>query len=153
MPPKGQGFESFKMAEDEIILIVSPEHPFARRKQVAFAELVDEALIFREPTSGTQKSMESLLTKAGLNAGRLKPRLTLGSSQAIVSAVEAHAGIAFVSNLAVKKDLKLGSVKQLVLSEVRLKRDFFCIFYTERLGARLIQEFVDFIREKTVAGV
>jgi LysR family transcriptional regulator, low CO2-responsive transcriptional regulator len=147
-PPKGQGFESFKTAEDEIVLIVFPEHPFARRKQVAFAEIEGEELIFREPTSGTQKSMEALMAKAGLNINRLKPRLTLGSSQAIVSAVEVHAGIAFVSNLAIKKSLELGTVRQVALSDVRLKRDFHCIFYTERLATRLVQEFVDFIREK-----
>jgi DNA-binding transcriptional LysR family regulator len=148
VPPKGQGFESFKMAEDEIVLIVFPEHPFANRKQVSFTELEEEAMIFREPTSGTQRSMETLMTKAGLNISRLKPRLTLGSSQAIVSAVEAHAGIAFVSSLAIRKSIELGDVRQVVLSEVRMKRDFYCIFYTERLATRLIQEFVDFIREK-----
>jgi DNA-binding transcriptional LysR family regulator len=148
VPPKGQGFESFKTAEDEIVLIVPPEHPFAKRKQIPFTELQGESMIFRESTSGTQKSMESLLDRAGLSFGHLKPRLTLGSSQAIVSAVEAHAGIAFVSNLAVKKSIELGTIRQLTLSETRLKRDFYCIFYTERLGSRLIQEFVEFIRGK-----
>ena len=65
-----------------------------------------------------------------------------------MSAVEAHAGIAFVSSLAIRKSIELGDVRQVVLSEVRMKRDFYCIFYTERLATRLIQEFVDFIREK-----
>jgi DNA-binding transcriptional LysR family regulator len=148
MPPKGQGFESFKMAEDEIVLIVFPEHPFAGRKQVSFTELEEEALIFREPTSGTQRSMEALMVKAGLNINRLNPRLTLGSSQAIVSAVEAHAGIAFVSSLAIRKSLELGTARQVALSDLRMKRDFYCLFYTERLATRLIQEFVDFMREK-----
>ena len=148
VPPKGQGFESFKMAEDEIVLIVFPEHPFVGRKQIAFIELEEEALIFRESTSGTQKSMEALVTRAGLNINRLRPRLTLGSSQAIVSAVEAHAGIAFVSNLAIKKSLELGLVRQVTLSDLKLKRDFYCIYYTERLATRLIQEFVAYIREK-----
>jgi DNA-binding transcriptional LysR family regulator len=148
VPPKGQGFESFKIAEDEIVLIVSPAHPFANRKQVAFTEIEDESLIFREPTSGTQKTMEDLMSRAGLNINRLKPRLILGSSQAIVSAVESHAGIAFVSNLAVKKSLQLGTIKQISLSDVRLNRDFYCVYYKERLAARLIQEFVDFIRQR-----
>ncbi len=147
-PPKGQGFESFKMAEDEIVLTVFPEHPFAHQKQVAFTEIEEEALIFRESTSGTQRSMEALMAKEGLNVNRLKPRLTLGSSQAIVSAVEAHAGIAFVSNLAIRKSLEVGTVCQVPLSDLQMKRNFYCIFYTERLATRLIQEFVDFIREK-----
>ena len=149
-PPKGQGLESFKMAEDEIVLIVFPEHPFAARKQISFNELEDEALIFREPTSGTQKSMEAIMSKAGLNVGHLKPRLTLGSSQAIVSAVEAHAGIAFVSNLAIVKSMELGSVRRVTISEISIRRDFYCIYYKERLATRLVQEFVSFIRGKAI---
>jgi DNA-binding transcriptional LysR family regulator len=137
------------MAEDEIVLIVFPEHPFANRKLVAFTELEKEAFIFREATSGTQKSLEALIAKAGLNVNSLKPILTLGSSQAIVSAVEAHAGIAFVSNLAIKKSLELGTVRQVPLSNLRFKRDFYCIFYTEKLATRLIQEFIAYMRRKT----
>ncbi len=148
VPPKGQGFESFKMAQDEIVLVVFPEHPFARKKHVTFTELEDETLIFREPTSGTQKSLEALMAKAGLNISRLKPRLTLGSSQAIISAIEAQAGIAFVSNLSIKRNLELGTVRQISLSDITLKRDFHCIFYTERLATRLVQEFITFIRGK-----
>ncbi|MCL2678990.1 MAG: LysR family transcriptional regulator [Dehalococcoidia bacterium] len=153
VPPKGQGLESFRIAEDEIVLVVSPAHPFARRKQVDFVELAEEPLIVREPTSGTQKSIEVLLSEAGLNTGSLRSRLVLGSSHAILSAVEAHAGIAFVSGLAARKSLELGTVRQLTVREIRLKRDFFCIFYTERLATRLTHEFVDFMREKASAGL
>lgn len=78
VPPSGQGLESFKIAEDEIVLIVFPEHPFTRRHKVAFAEIEDEPFIARESTSGTQKSLESLLSKASLDPGRLEPRLVLG---------------------------------------------------------------------------
>jgi len=148
-PPKGHSLESFKVAEDEIVLVVFPEHPFASHEQISFNELEDAPLIFRDATSGTQKTLEQLLTKAGLSPTRLTPRLTLGSSQAIVSAVETRAGIAFVSNLAVEQQLKSGSVKKVCLAEVRLKRDFHCIYYTERLATRLVQEFVSFIRERT----
>jgi DNA-binding transcriptional LysR family regulator len=151
VPPKGQGFESFKIAEDEIIIIVFPDHPLAGRKQIDYEDIAGESLIFREPTSGTQKTLEALMTKAGFNINHLKPRLTLGSSQAIVGAVESRAGVAFVSNLAAKKSLQLGTVKQLNLNGVRLKRDFYCIYYTERLATRLVQEFVDFIKEKAIS--
>ncbi|MCL2615399.1 MAG: LysR family transcriptional regulator [Dehalococcoidia bacterium] len=151
-PPKGHSLESFKVAEDEIVLIVYPGHSFATREQVSYKELEQAHLIVREPTSGTQKTLEQLLAQSGLNPGRLSPRLTLGSSQAIVSAVEACAGIAFVSSLAVKQQLRSGSVKKVTLADVKLKRDFYCIYYTERLATRLVQEFVSFIREKSSAG-
>jgi len=148
-PPESHGLESFKVAEDEIVLIVFPEHPFAKRRQISFVELEGEPFIFREATSGTQKSLEALLIEAGLNLQRLTPRLALGNTQSIVSAVEARAGIAFVSNLAIKKSLSLGLVHQLKVDKLKLRRDLYCIYYKERLISRLLNEFLAFVQMKS----
>jgi len=147
-PPESHDLESFKVAEDEIVLIVFPEHPFAKRIQISFVELEGEPFIFREATSGTQKSLEALLIEAGLDLQRLTPRLVLGNTQSIVSAVEARAGIAFVSNLAIKKSLSLGLVHQLKVDRLKLRRDFYCIYYKERLVSRLLNEFLAFVQMK-----
>lgn len=147
-PPEEQGLESFQIAQDEIVLIVFPEHPFAQRKEISFAELEGEPLIHRETTSGTRKSLEQLLSRAGLDHSRLVPHLILSSTQAIVSAVEAKAGIAFVSNLAIKKSLKLSLVRQLTVDKMKLRRDFHCIYYKERVVSRLLQEFLSFVQMK-----
>ena len=146
VPPEGQDLTSFKVASDEIVLIVFPEHPFARRSEVSPAELQDESLIFREVTSGTQRSLESLLSQAGLDLGKWVPNLILGTTQAVVSAVTSGAGIAFVSNLALKQSLALGLVRQVDVSGLRLRRDFYCIYRQERVVTRLLQEFINFTR-------
>ena len=52
MAPEGKELEYFKFAEDEIVLIVFPEHPFAKRKKISFTEMEREPLISREATSG-----------------------------------------------------------------------------------------------------
>lgn len=144
--PEGQDLESFKIAEDEIVLIVFPEHPFANRPEVSPMEVVGEPLIFREETSGTQRSVESQLLEAGFNLGQGAPKLILGTTQAVVSAVEAKAGIAFVSSLAIKKSCALGLVKVVEVEGLRLRRDFFCIYREERIVSRLLGEFVAFVQ-------
>lgn len=144
--PEGRDLESFKIAEDEIVLIVFPEHPFANRPEVSPMELVGEPLIFREETSGTQRSVESQLLLAGFNLGQGAPKLILGTTQAVVSAVEEKAGIAFVSSIAIKKSCALGLVKVVELEGLRLRRDFFCIYREERIVSRLLGEFVAFVQ-------
>jgi len=67
----------------------------------------------------------------------------------VVSAVEAQTGIAFVSNLAIKKSLALDLLKTVAVSGIRLKRDFYCVYRKERLVSRLLQEFVSFVRART----
>jgi DNA-binding transcriptional LysR family regulator len=146
MAPEGQELESFRVAGDEIVLIVFPEHPFAQRGEVSPAELAGEPLIFREATSGTQQNLETHLSQAGLDLRKWVPNLILGTTQAVVSAVEARAGIAFVSNLAIKKSLTLGLVRQVSVSGLRLNRDFYCIYRQERIVTRLLEEFITFVQ-------
>jgi len=146
MVPEGQDIESFKVAGDEIVLIVFPEHPFAQRSEVSPAELEGEPLIFREGTSGTQRNLETRLSRVGLDLRKWRPHLILGTTQAVVSAVEARAGIAFVSNLAIKKSQALDLVRQVGVSGLRLNRDFYGIYRQERIVSRLLEEFITFVQ-------
>jgi DNA-binding transcriptional LysR family regulator len=153
MAPEGQELESFKVAGDEIVLVVFPEHPFAQRSEVSPTELDGEPLIFREDTSGTQRNLESHLSRAGLDLRKLAPNLILGTTQAVVSAVAAGAGIAFVSNLATKNSLALGLIRQVSVSGLKLSRDFYCIYRQERVVSRLLEEFITFIQIEAARSV
>lgn len=148
--PKERELEAFKIGEDEIVLIVFPEHPFANRKSVSFQEITGEPFIFREETSGTHRSVQSLLLGKGLDLNLCKPALVLGTTEAVVSAVESGSGIAFVSNLAIKKSIALGLVKTVLIKEATLKRDFWCIFRKQTSVSRLIEEFIVFVKERPV---
>ena len=148
--PDGQDLASFKMAQDEIVLVVSPGHPFAERGKVSLAELEGEPFIFREETSGTQQSLQTCLSQEGLDLRKWMPNLVLGTTQAVVSAVETGAGIAFVSDLAIKKSLALGLVKEVTVDGLRLSRDFFCIYRRERVVSRLLEEFIAYIQARAL---
>lgn len=152
IPPEGEDLDYFKVAEDEIVLIVFPEHPFAEREKVSFMELEGEPLIFREETSGTQRSLESLVAKAGFDLARYSPRLVLGTTQSVVSAVEAGVGIAFVSNWAIKKSLALGLVKTVAIDGLKLRRDFYCIYRKQKVVSRLLEEFIAFLGSRALPG-
>ncbi len=146
--PEGKELDYFKVAEDEIVLIVSPAHPFAKRRKVSLMELEGEPLILREETSGTQQSLKTLLFKAGIDLDKLSANLVLGTSQSVVSAVEAGVGIAFVSNLAIRKSVALGLVKEVAVKGLELRRDFYCVYRKERVVSRLLSEFIAFVQAR-----
>ncbi len=144
--PEGKELEYFAVGEDEIVLIVFPEHPFTERGEVSLIELEGEPLIFRETTSGTQQSLQILLTQAGLDLNKQTPTMVLSTTQAVVSAVESKAGIAFVSSLAIKKSLALGLVKRINIDGLKLHRNFYCVYHSERVVSRLLEEFIAFVQ-------
>jgi len=148
--PEGKDLVSFKVANDEIVLIVFPGHPFASKREVTPAELEDEPFIFRETTSGTQQNLENLLSKAGLDIRRWTPHLVLGSTQAVIAAVAAGAGIAFVSNLAIKQYAAQRLVQQVNVKGLQLKRDFYCVYRQERIATRLLEVFIDFVKTESL---
>ncbi|MBN2239634.1 MAG: LysR family transcriptional regulator [Dehalococcoidales bacterium] len=147
--PENGDMESIRIGGDEIVLIVAAGHPFAEQERVSFIELLDEPMIVREESSGTQKNVMALLKQAGYDAGSCKIELILGTTEAVVSAVEAQSGIAFVSSFAIKKSLSLGLVKTVQVENLTMKRDFYCIYRKERMASRLLEEFVSFIRERS----
>jgi len=149
IPPEGQDLDSFKFADDEIVLIVPANHSFAARGEVAPEELEGESFIFREATSGTQRNIEERLAKSGLDVRKWTPQLVLGSTHAVVLAVADGAGIAFVSDLAVRRQ---AGVRQVGVRDVRLMRDFFCIYRKERIVSRLNEEFIGYVREASRVG-
>jgi DNA-binding transcriptional LysR family regulator len=146
--PEDRELDYFKIDGDEIILIVYPEHPFAGRKEIVPAELEGESFIFRELNSGTRYSLEKLLEQAGVDAGKLKAHMVLSSPQAVISAVAAGAGIAFVSSLAVEK-CPGTAVRRVKMSGLRLNRDFVCVYRREKPASRPAEEFKNFIQIET----
>ena len=76
------------------IIIGPPDHPLARRKRIAFADLADEIFLLREEGSGTRLLMQRLFSDAGLNPNL---GMEIGSNETLKQAVMAGLGIALIS--------------------------------------------------------
>lgn len=147
--PDGKDLEFFKIGSDEITLIVFSGHPFAGRAEITPDELTDEPFIFREGTSGTQRNLENLLSKAGFDIRKWSPQLVLGSTQAVIAAVAAGAGIAFISSVAVRRGATMAAIREVKVRGLQTHRDFYCIYHRERTTSKLYTEFRNFIKVET----
>src|SRR5690606_37800789 len=87
-----------RVRTDDLVVVVAPEHPWARRRAVAPSELADGAALVRETGSGTRETLEVSLSRHGLT---LRPALELPSSSAVRAAALTGAGAAVLSGLAV----------------------------------------------------
>ncbi|GEA16248.1 LysR family transcriptional regulator [Moorella sp. E308F] len=116
-----------RLVEDELVLIVPPGHRLAGVKVATPRDLQGEALVWREAGSGTRKVVEERLQKAGFTVDSSQIVMELGSTEAIVSAVEAGLGISLVTCWAVEKSVKLGRLFTVPLQGVNLKRDLYLV--------------------------
>lgn len=122
-----------RLAEDELILIVPVDHPWADRPALKVQELAEACWVWRKQGSGTRRVAEEKLKAAGFTLPPQRIVVELGSTEAIVSAVEAGLGVSLVSRWAAEKSLRLGRVVTVPLEGVNLKRYLYLVRRTREL--------------------
>ncbi|MDI3538412.1 MAG: hypothetical protein PWQ41_404 [Bacillota bacterium] len=142
--PQGQ-LVATKVMEDELIVIVPPGHAWPSRARVAPSSLLAENFILREKGSGTREVLAQRLKEIGIDLADLKVVMELGSTEAILTAVEAGLGISVVSRWAADRALALGQVRQVYVEGLNLKRDLFLVRHKQSLPNRALEEFQNFL--------
>jgi DNA-binding transcriptional LysR family regulator len=123
---------------DELVLIVSPTHRWAKRREVAPADLTDEPLLVREEGSATRRVTERALEQAAVG---WRVSMELGHTEAIKQAVMAGLGVAFVSVHAVRGEVASHRLMAIRLRGLRIQRHFHVIHSEARTlsaGARAL---------------
>ncbi|MEW6067347.1 MAG: selenium metabolism-associated LysR family transcriptional regulator [Nitrospirota bacterium] len=135
-----------KLVSDELLVIVSPNHPWAKKKEISVTDLPKESIIFRESGSGTRQAIEKFLGRHGITPQDLKISLVLGSTEAIKSAVENGLGISIISCWAARKESKYGILKLLNLKEEKIVRDFSLVLNKNLVSPNPLDEFLAFLK-------
>lgn len=108
-------------AVDEMVVIVSRHHLLANKSEVELKELIKDTWIISEEGSGNCRVIDSLFLKNEFFPATIS---CLGSSQIIKEFVESGFGISIVSKHAIKKDLKMGTLKTLRIRDYHITRCF-----------------------------
>lgn len=118
-PTLTEGLASRVVGADQLIVVVPPAHPWARRRRpLGAAELAATPLVVREPGSGTRETLDRLLVRHG----PVDPQLELGSNAAVRGAAVAGIAPAVLSRHAVGADLTSGALVEVAVPELRLDR-------------------------------
>ena len=142
--PNNKRIEGIKFFSDELVVIAPPDHPFAKVSEISLEKLAKEPLVWRELGSGTRTVVETYLAKGGLSSDKLNIVLELGSTGAIVTAVEAGAGVSVVSRWAVLKELALGKIVTIKIKDVPMERDLYLVYPRRKNKSPMVEAFIDF---------
>lgn len=123
----GAKVEFEEMGADRLLLICPPDDTFAGRKKVALADVAERPFIVRESGSGTRMVFEAALRDGGIDPAELNVVMELGTSEAIVNAVEGGMGVGVVSHWMADKALALGTVAQVAAPGFPVSRPFYAV--------------------------
>ena len=133
--------------EDELQVIVSPQHPLAKAKSVTPKQLVAYPYVSRESGSGTREFTDLYFRKAGVNPTELSVVMELGSPEALKGVVETGLGFAILSKATVAKEQKLGELVAVPLTP-KLLRSLSLVYPKEKFRSRLVNTFVEFAQAR-----
>lgn len=141
-----QRFSVETLLSDELVVIMSPAHPWADRRNVPAIELTKEPIIMREEGSGTRQIILKHLEEHGIKLDQLKIALVMGSTEAIKGAVEEGLGVSIVSGWAARKNLKQGLIKTITFKDLKFHRNFSIISPKRNYSTHTAKEFLNFLR-------
>lgn len=138
-------FRNLLWREEPVVLIVGPEHRWAGRKTIRPEALVEEKILGGEKGTGTGRILSEFL---GDLAASLTISQTLGSTEAVKEGVKAGLGVSLVLKGAVREELRLGSLCEISLRGVRLKKGIRLVTSSDLPASSVASRFCEFARKR-----
>jgi len=113
------GFDTKVWRREPLKIIVAGSHPWADRKAIRAAELVDTRILGGEPGSGTGGVLRRAL---GSLADRLVTINGYGSTEAVKRAVRSGSGISIVLESTIADEIAEGSLAALDIEGIKLEK-------------------------------
>ena len=107
---------------DELSLIISKSHPFAKKKQINKEDLYCLDFITLNSNSTIKKFIDNILSQNQIETKELKTILQLNSIEGIKTAVSLGLGAAFLSSSAIEKETKLKTIAIIKIENLRINR-------------------------------
>jgi DNA-binding transcriptional LysR family regulator len=127
---------------DELVLVVSPSHPWARLDlPLPISVLACEPLVVRENGSDLREFTERAL-RASVRGSVRQPILELGSTYAVRAAVVGGIGPSLLSRLTVEADLADDLLVEVPVEGLHLRRTLRVVWRRELVGHPLVDLFV-----------
>jgi DNA-binding transcriptional LysR family regulator len=117
-PRPRKGLRIISLPADRLILICSPEHPFARRRHIDIRRLDGENFVAFEKDIPSRNAIDKILQEHGV---RVRVVMEFDNIETIKRSVEIGAGVSVVPLLSVQREVQAGSLMQLRFT----RQDFF----------------------------
>lgn len=140
-----QDIETVHLYDDEIVLIVNPDHPFAARGDATVEEIAGEPIVLFDRGSSYFGLTHGFFRQAGVVPNIA---MELDSLEATKRMVEEGLGIALVPLMTIERELQVGRLAKIEMVDApSLKRPVSLIYKRHRKRPRTVQAFIDTLAE------
>ena len=121
LPPNTDGLHVEPLCQDELVVIVAPQHPWARRRHVQWSDLATQVLITSNHGSETFQMTQRELHKRGVS---IHESMEVCHGTAVMEMVKVGLGVALLPRWVVREDVQTGALKALPMGRGGVKRQW-----------------------------
>lgn len=132
-------------AHDELLLVVGPRHRWRGVPSLSPEALGNGELVVREEGSGIREVIEQALLLYGVS---VTPLLVLPDNEAIKQMIMSGVGAAFVSALAVQRELASGDLIRVPVDDIELHPQLSLVMRKDKQLSRAAQAFCDLLAQQ-----
>jgi DNA-binding transcriptional LysR family regulator len=128
---------------DELLLVVSPDHPLTRKKTIRKQDLQGERFIVRESGSATRAAIVAQLQQANFE---VDAAIEMENPEAVKKAVQSGLGVAFISRFAVETELKAKTLRAIRVRDLAIRRELKIVHRKDKHLSRAALAFIEIAR-------
>ena len=146
--PDSRRFTSYPVAQDMLVMISenSPRFRTLKQQGATGIQLINEPMIAREESSGTQQSVEAYFTSCGVDTSALRIVARMDNPEAIKAGVVQGMGVSVISYLAAQEEVVSGKVLSFDLDRKKAFRTIYIAWRKDTALTAIEQKFVNYVR-------
>lgn len=146
-PVKNDVLHMEEFIKDELIIIASASDK-SIPDIIGLTELAEANLLLREVESGTRMFFIDELKKQGVDPKTLNITMELGSTRAIITAVQSGLGLSAVSRLACRESLELGKIREIKLDGISFERSLYLAWNKNKYQSHAVKAFLKYLHSQ-----
>jgi len=132
--------------EDRLVLICSPQHPFAHFQRVSIKKLHGEKFVGFERDVATRRALDRVFRQ---HAIKVQYIMEMDNIETIKRVVEVGSGLSIVPEPAITQEVKNDTLRAIQFSDEPLMRPLGILLKRGRRFTPAVQEFIDLLKDKS----
>ena len=137
--------EYIKLIKDRLVLVTPNNKKYKNIDKIDIQTLLKENLIIRRKGSGSRLLLEKSLNNIDLSLNDFNIVATTENNETIKKFIDLDIGISFISELAVREEVKKGLFKIFDIDNLNLNRNFYFVYHKNRHLSPLAETFKNFM--------
>lgn len=145
--PEERELTGVEFYRDELVLVVWPGHPLAKKREVDVTALGEESFAAHIVESPYRQRVIQMFAR---HHTPLHMELELPTIESIKRFVEMKCGVAIVPRMCVEEELERGDLRMLRIRQMRFERRLYLVYRQDRPLTAAAQAMIELLRKKTV---